>query len=130
MKQAQAGGNKGESEQLRDQYEQALRDAKQSLGRATGASEQRDGLGRATPEQQEFSRSAPGTEAFKQDRAGWESLRREVERALETRDAAASQRLAKALAEDKLSGGGSERVPEQYRRLVAKYYESLSKTRK
>jgi hypothetical protein len=34
------------------------------------------------------------------------------------------------MGEDKLSAGGSERVPEQYRRLVAKYYESLAKTRK
>ena len=129
MKEAQAGGKTGESEKLREQYQQALRDAKESLGRQAGA-EQRDGQGRSTPEEHEFSRSAPGTEAFKQDRAEWASLRRDVERALEARDAAATRRLAQALAEDKLSAGGSERVPEQYRRLVAKYYESLAKTRK
>jgi hypothetical protein len=129
MKGAQAGKNAGEAAKLREQYEQALRDAKGSLGRQAG-SDARDGQGRSTPEQQEFSRSAPGTEAFKQDRAGWESLRKDVERALEARDAAASRRLAKTMGEDKLSAGGSERVPEQYRRLVAKYYESLAKTRK
>ena len=130
MKQAQAAGKAGESEKLREQYQQALRDAKQSLGRQTGAPEPRDGLGRSTPEAHEFSRSAPGTEAFKQDRAEWESLRRDVERALEARDAAVSRRLAQAIAEEKLTAGGSERVPEQYRRLVARYYESLAKTRK
>ena len=73
-----------------------------------------------------FSRSAPGTEAFKQDRSRWESLRKDVDRALEEHDAAVSKRLAKTLGEDRLNAGGSDRVPEQYRRLVAKYYELLA----
>jgi hypothetical protein len=130
MKEAQASKDAGSAEKLRAEYEQALKQAKESLGREPAGTDQRDGRGRSTPEQHEFSRSAPGTEAFKQDRAEWESLRQDVERALEARDEAATRRLAKAIAEDKLSAGGSERVPEQYRRLVAKYYESLAKTRK
>jgi hypothetical protein len=41
-----------------------------------------------------------------------------------------SRRLGKVLGEQRLSAGGSQRVPEQYRHLVAKYYESLAKVKK
>jgi ElaB/YqjD/DUF883 family membrane-anchored ribosome-binding protein len=128
MKQAQ-GKQDGQFEKLRQQYEQALRETRQTLGRQP-AGAQRDGRGGATPEEQQLSGSAPGTEAFKQDRSGWESLRKAVDRALEEHDAAVSRRLAQALGEEGLSAGGSQRVPEQYRHLVAKYYESLAKVKK
>jgi len=103
--------------------------ARDTLGR-DASQDQRDGSRGSTPEQQEFSRSAPGTEAFKQDRSKWETLRRDLDRALEDHDAAVSRRLAKTLGEDRLNAGGSERVPEQYRLLIAKYYESLAKGKK
>jgi hypothetical protein len=120
----------GQFDKLRQQYEQELARAKAGLGRQDGGSEQRGGTGRSTPEEQQFSRSAPGTEAFKQDRSGWESLRQEVNRALEERDADVSRRLAKALGEHHLNAGGSDRIPERYRRLVAKYYESLARAKR
>jgi hypothetical protein len=129
---AAEGKADGQAEKLRQEYEQELRRTRESLGRqqgAAGQSQQRDGGG-STPEQHEYSRSAPGTEAFKQDRSGWESLRKEIDRALEARDAAASRKLAQSLGDDRLSAGGSERVPEKYRKLVARYYESLGKPRK
>ena len=75
-------------------------------------------------------RSAPGTESFKQDRSNWESLRRDVDRALEQREASVSKRLASTLAEARMSAGGSDRVPEAYRQSIAKYYESLAKVKK
>jgi hypothetical protein len=128
MKAAQ-GKPGGAFDKLREQYEQALRATRQTLGRQPTEA-QRDARGGATPETQQLSGSAPGTEAFKQDRSGWESLRKSVDRALEEHDAAVSRRLAKALGENGLSAGGSQRVPEQYRHLVAKYYESLAKVKK
>ena len=88
------------------------------------------GLADRTPEQHECSLSAPGTEAFKQDFTKWESLRKDLDLALERYDAAVSQRLAKRLAEDRLSAGGSDRVPDDYARLIARYYESLARTKK
>lgn len=120
----------GQAGKLRQQYEQELRRTRDALGRRTAGSNQRDGRDGATPEDQELSRSAPGTEAFKQDRSGWESLRTDVNRALEEHDAAVSRRLASVLAEDRLSAGGSDRIPEQYRRQVARYYELLARARK
>ena len=135
IREAEGRGDQ-EAAKLREQYRQELARARESFGRE-GAPGQ-GGIGRreqegprgGTPEQQEFSRSAPGTEAFKQDRTGWESLRRDVDRALEEHDAEVSRRLARALGEDRLNGGGSERIPEHYRRLVAKYYESLAKVKR
>ena len=127
MKQAE-GRKDGEFDKIREQYDRELNRARETLGRQAG--DQRDGSRGSTPEQQEFSRSAPGTEAFKQDRSKWGQLRKDIDRALEEHDAAVSRRLAKALGEDRLNVGGSERVPEQYRRLVAKYYESLARGKK
>lgn len=122
---AAEGKNDGRAEQLRQEYERELGRAQQALGQQPGGNEQRGGRG-STPEGHEFSRSAPGTEAFKQDRGRWEALRKDVDRALEEHDAAVSKRLAKTLGEDRLNAGGSQRIPEQYRRLVARYYESLA----
>jgi hypothetical protein len=123
------GQGGGDLETLRQEYQRELARAREALGRLSQA-EPRDGLGASTPEQHEFSRSAPGTESFKQDRGGWESLRRDVDLAMERYEAAVSDRLARTLAEDRLSAGGTDRVPERYRRQVAKYYESLAKVKK
>jgi hypothetical protein len=140
---AARGKNDGQAEKLRNEYEQELRrtsDALARLGeRSAGqgptpsnreGTEQRGGLGRSTPEQHEASRSAPGTEAFKQDRSGWESLRKDIDQALEQREAAISRRIASKIADEKLSAGGSDRVPEAYRQSIARYYESLAKVKK
>jgi hypothetical protein len=131
---AKSPGSRGESaanadaQRLREQYTRELQRSRESLGRMQA--EQRDGAGGSTPEQHEWSRSAPGNESFKQDFGGWEVLRKDVDLALERYEAGLSARLAKKPADDRLSGGGSERVPDAYRPLVSKYFESLSKPRK
>ena len=80
----------------------------------------------ATPEQHEWSHSAPGTEAFKQDYARWQSLASDVTRALERAESSAASRLSSALSRDRLRAGGSERVPDAYRRQVARYFEAIA----
>ena len=129
-KQAKQGGGNGaggEAQRLREQYSRELQRSRESLGRMQAG--QRDGGG-ATPEQHEWSRSAPGNEAFKQDFKSWESLRKDVDLALERYEAGLSARLARKAPEDRLSGGGSERVPDAYRPLVSKYFESLARDKK
>ena len=116
-------------QQLREEYARELARARDALGKLTEG-QPRDGLGGATPEQQVFSQSAPGNEAFKQDFSKWESLRKGVDLALERYESSVSRRLAKKLAEDRLSAGGSERGPDAYDRLIARYYESLARTKK
>ena len=122
-------GSGGDLQRLREEYARELQRARDTLAKLQ-QSQPRDGLGGSTPEQHEYSLSAPGTEAFKQDFTKWESLRKDLNLALERYDAAVSQRLAKRLAEDRLSAGGSDRVPDDYARLIARYYESLARTKK
>ena len=141
---AAQGKNDGQAEKLRQRVRTGVAShaarrcpglASAQLGQGPAPSnregtEQRGGLGRSTPEQHEASRSAPGTEAFKQDRSGWESLRKDINQALEQREAAISKRIASKIADEKLSAGGSDRVPEAYRQSIARYYESLAKVKK
>ena len=77
-----------------------------------------------------FSLSAPGNQAYKQDTSSWDSLRKDVNLALERYETSVSQRLARKLAEDRLSAGGSDRGADAYDRLIARYYESLARTKK
>jgi hypothetical protein len=122
------GGEGGDLQRARAEYARELQRTRESLGRM--ASEQRGGQGGSTPEQHEYSLSAPGNESFKQDYSRWEALRKDVDLALEKYEAAVSARLARKLADDRLSGGGSERVPEAYRPAVSRYFESIAKVKK
>jgi len=120
------GDSAADVERLRNEYQQELQRAEQAMrrlsdGGATGS------LGGATPEQHEFSRSAPGTEAFKQDRTGWESLRKNLDTELEKYEASLSDRLSRAKSDERFSAGGSDRVPDAYSQLIARYFESLAK---
>jgi len=119
-----AGASGGELEKLRAEYQRELQRSREALNQLQQG-EQRGGRG-ATPEQHEFSRSAPGTEPFKQDRSKWESLRKDVDLALERYEAAASDRLSPKGGGDRLSAGASDRVPDKYRDLISKYFQSLA----
>lgn len=121
-------GQAGELQRLRDDYARELQRTRDTLGRLQG--EQRSGQNMSTPETHEFSRSAPGTEAFKQDYSGWEKLRKDIDLAMERYEASVSQRLLRTAAADRLDAGGSDRVPDAYRRSIARYYQSLAKVRK
>lgn len=117
-------GGQGELERLRAEYQRELQRAREALNQLQPG-EQRGGRG-ATPEQHEYSRSAPGTEQFKQDRSKWESLREDVDVALERYEAAASDRLSPKGRDDRLSAGASDRVPDKYRDFISKYFQSLA----
>jgi hypothetical protein len=119
-----AGASGGELEKLRAEYQRELQRAREALNQLQQG-EQRGGRG-ATPEQHEYSRSAPGTEQFKQDRSKWESLRKDVDVALERYEAAASDRLSSKGRDDRLSAGASDRVPDKYRDRISKYFQSLA----
>jgi hypothetical protein len=120
-------GQAGELQRLRDEYSRELQRTRETLGRLEA--EQRSGQHMSTPETHEFSRSAPGTEAFKQDYSGWDTLRRNIDLAMERYEASLSQRLRNAPV-DRLDAGGSDRVPDAYRQSIARYYQSLAKLKK
>jgi Domain of unknown function (DUF4175) len=118
-----------EVERLRSEYQRELQRAEDALRRLNGG-DATGSLGGATPEQHEYSRSAPGTEAFKQDRSGWESLRKNLDTELEKYEASLSDRVARTKSDERLSAGGSDRVPDAYSQLIARYFESLAKKKK
>lgn len=86
-----------------------------------------NGMGESTPEQHEWSRSAPGLESFKQDFSRWEQLKRDITLALERRDLALARQLRRAQDADKVNAGSVEALPETYRAKVAKYFEALAR---
>jgi hypothetical protein len=121
------GGRDAAEEALaraREAYARELERTREALGRQHG------GLAGSTPEHHEFSRSAPGTEAFKQDFSEWESLRKDLDLAIEHHDAAVIGRLRARTADDRFNAGASEAVPDEYRALVSRYFESLARVRK
>jgi len=117
---ADAGGVAELQRQL-DHEVQSTRDLLDRLRRADPSG------GRwATPEEHEWSHSAPGTEAFKQDYAAWQSLASDVAQALERAESSTASRLSSALSRDRLRAGASERVPDAYRRQVSRYFEAIA----
>jgi hypothetical protein len=123
LKAAEAKGSAGG---LREEYGRELQSARETLERlqqgSTGGAH-----GGATPEQHEWSPVDKGTEAFKQDYSSWESLRKDIDSALDRYEASVIARAARKSLHDRLSTGGSEGVPDEYRRLIARYYESLAR---
>lgn len=74
------------------------------------------------------SSSAPGTDAARQDFAGWVSLQRNLLLALEWLELDRAERLAALARADRVSAGADETdaLPAEYRRLVGDYYRSLA----
>jgi hypothetical protein len=86
--------------------------------------------GPATPEQWQPSVSAPGTEAFKQDFARWESLKASLLLALERVEHNLAAQLREQETRDRLNAGASDAVPDDYRAVVERYYRSLATPRR
>ena len=122
---ADAADERSELARLADAYERELRRAEDLL----------DGLRRENPsvtgslaaaQGLRDVRSAPGTEAFKQDFARWDELRVDVGVALERFEASRERLLEAEELTGHLSAGADDRVPDAYRALVEAYYEALA----
>ncbi|MEP7118364.1 MAG: hypothetical protein ABI880_12325, partial [Acidobacteriota bacterium] len=113
---------------LQQQVAEQMREARaqvESMGRAAP-----DMRGPATPEEWQPSVSAPGTEAFKQDFARWESLKQNLLLALEKVERTKSDQLREQETKHRLNAGAADAVPDDYRRMVEKYYRSLAAPRR
>lgn len=121
----QGGPPKNDVARLQQEYDKELQRTRELMDRVQRGTPESGGR-MTTPEQHEWSRSAPGTEAFKQDYGAWNSLSGDVGKALERAEASVAGRLSSALAKDRLRAGGSERIPDGYRSRVSKYFESLA----
>lgn len=121
------GGRQSDSDQLaklQEDLQKALKEGERlmaQLGRASG-----EGYG-TTPQGRQLSSSAPGTESFKQDFSRWDGLKKNITLALEQLQVSLAHQLAEKENRERLNAGADNRVPEEYRELVDKYYQSLAK---
>jgi hypothetical protein len=115
------GGN-GEQQGQRDAPWEGARELLEQL-------RQENGVDIESPEADGFNpgRSAPGTEAWKQDFAAWDVLKVQIAAALERAERETAARLRGQQATDRLNAGSTQRVPEQYKQLIEKYYRALAK---
>jgi hypothetical protein len=111
---------------LRQRYAKEVQRTRETLSRLE-RSAPGSGQGGTTPQTHEWSVTDQGMEAFKQDFSQWQSLRKDVDSALERYEASIVARAARKSLQDRLSAGGSDRVPDEYRKLIARYYESLAR---
>ncbi|PYR55177.1 MAG: hypothetical protein DMF85_20290, partial [Acidobacteria bacterium] len=126
---AQGGGDgSADLARLQEEYARELQRSRELLNRVERSTPQ-SGRGQSTPEQHEWSRSAPGTESWKNDYAAWAALHADVTRALERYESGVAERLSRTLTADRLRAGGSDRVPDAYRQRIARYFESLAQRR-
>jgi hypothetical protein len=108
-------------EQARDLVDQARRED-QSTTPGGGAG--------FTYEGQQMVLAAPGTEAFKQDFAKWEALRRQATQALEAVEASLSKRIQAKESQDRLAAGVDDKAPAEYQRQVDSYFKALASKKK
>ena len=120
------GDTMEELRQLQQEYARELQDAARMVQGSNAGGADRGGR-MATPEGHEFSRSAPGTEAFKQDFARWDSLRKGIANAMDRYEATIAQRLAEQEAAERVQAPLRDKVPDRYTESVVRYYQSLSR---
>lgn len=124
------GSSNGDREvsRLQRQLAEDMRQARaqvDALGRTSP-----DMRGPSTPESWQPSVSAPGTEAFKQDFARWESLKQNLLLALEKVERGLADELRQQETRDRLNAGASDAVPDDYRKMIDRYYRSLATPRR
>jgi hypothetical protein len=73
--------------------------------------------------------SAPGTEAFKQDFAKWEEMRRQATQVLENVEASVSKRLQAKQARDRLAAGTDDKPPAGYE-AGRRYFKAIAGKKK
>ena len=126
-----AGDRNGRSEEIASLQRQVADQLRETRERVDAMTRANPGMiGPSTPEEWQPSVSAPGTEAFKQDFARWESLKKNLLLALENVERSATSELRERETKDRLNAGASDAVPDEYRALVEKYYRSLAAPRR
>ena len=125
------GGSGTELSRLREEYSRRLQETKELMDQLkrddpNGQTYARGGAG-LTFEGQGMTLSAPGTEAFKQDFARWESLRRQATQALENVESALAKKLQEKQSKDRLAAGADDKAPAEYQKQVDSYFKAIAK---
>ena len=74
--------------------------------------------------------SAPGTEAFKQDFAKWEEMRRQATQALDNVESSLSKKIQEKQAKDRLAAGADDNAPAGYEKQVDSYFKAIAGKKK
>jgi hypothetical protein len=123
------GGGGSDLAKLRDDYERALKATKDLIDQARrdDPSVSKGGGGFTFEEATSMTVTAPGTEAFKQDFAKWEDLRRQATQALENLESSLSKKLQAKRSKDRLAAGADDNAPPEYKRQVDEYFKAIAK---
>ena len=127
------GGAPGGSDRarLREEYARQMKETEDLLDqmRKEDPNFARGGGG-FTFEGQGMTLSAPGTEAFKQDFAKWEEMRKQASTALDRAEATLSKKLQAQQAKDRLAAGVEDKAPPKYQKHVDSYFKALATRKK
>jgi len=131
--QAGGGGRGTDLEKLREQYQRQLQETKEFVDqmRREDPSLKSGGGGGFTFEAPTAGGlSAPGTEAFKQDFAKWEEMRRQATLALDNVETALSKKIQAKQAKDRLAAGADDNAPAGYEKQVDSYFKAIAGRKK
>jgi hypothetical protein len=126
------GGAPGDTlARLREEYARQLKEMQDLMEqmRRDDPTQARGGSG-FTFEGQGMTWSAPGTEAFKQDFAKWEELKRQATSALDRAEASLSKKLQEQESKDRLAAGVEDKAPPEYQKQVDRYFKALATKKK
>jgi hypothetical protein len=128
---AGGGGAGSDPARLREEAQRAMQETRELMEqlRRDDPNFSRGGMG-FTFEGQGMTTSAPGTEAFKQDFARWEDLRRQATLALENAQTTLSKKLQARESKERLAAGAEDKPPADYRKQVDDYFKAIAAKKK
>jgi hypothetical protein len=131
--QAAGGGSGTDLEKLREQYQRQLQETKEladQMRRDDPGFARGGGGGFSFEGPTNIGVSAPGTEAFKQDFARWEEMRRQATQLLDNVEASVSKKLQAKQAHDRLAAGTDDKAPAGYQKQVDDYFKAIASKKK
>jgi hypothetical protein len=131
--QAGGGGSGTDLEKLREQYQRQLQETKElaeQMRRDDPSFARGGGGGFSFEAPTNIGVSAPGTEAFKQDFARWEEMRRQATQLLDNVEASVSKKLQAKQAHDRLAAGADDKAPAGYQKQVDDYFKAIASKKK
>jgi hypothetical protein len=126
------GGTPGDLDRLRNEARRQIQEVRDLLRQTEQADEgtrARGGYG-FTFEGQGMVLSAPGTEAWKQDFARWQELKRQATLALEGVESTIARKLRERESKDLLAAGVEDKPPAEYQTQVDSYFKALAAKKK
>ncbi|HEY7292055.1 MAG TPA: DUF4175 family protein [Vicinamibacterales bacterium] len=128
---AGVGAGAPDLQKLRDEAQRAMQETRDLMDqlRREDPSLNRGGAG-FTFEGQGMTTSAPGTEAFKQDFARWNDLRRQATQALENAQSTLTKKLQAKESKERLAAGANDQPPAGYQQQVDEYFKAIAAKKK